>query len=394
LRSFHIARAIATGGECLLAAPAVNPEYLNELQESGLFRDIQLLPVRPGHGRWQRKLRTNNGHYLAMGWPRYLQECRDILRKLIDRHSANLVLGVNLSVAEFICAIPGVYRVLDDFDCHTLTLERELEINRSDLPIVSSIKKKLALLRYRRQESRLHSFFDLVTTIAPPDAERLRRLSPEALIKVVPNGVDEKLLNLRNTEAELTDSIAFWGNLEFKPNLSAVRFFVDHVYAPYLADKNVTLFLIGGGAGDWIKSLPEKFPRIKVTGFIEDLAPLVTRIPVMVNPMVSGSGLKNKLLEAFALERAVVSTTMGSDCIDAEPGKHFRQADSPEDIADQILELLNDPEESRKLGQRARRFVARKYTWEAIEVQWRDVLASVQMGPRRADGGRPMLKDN
>ena len=137
-----------------------------------------------------------------------------------------------------------------------------------------------------------------------------------------------------------------------------------------------------------MKSLPQRLPKVRVTGFVEDLAPVVSRIPIMVNPMVSGSGLKNKLLEAFALGRAVVSTSMGSESVDAEPGQHFRLADDPKKFADEILELIKKPEESRKLGDRARQFVAEKYTWGGVEKEWRNVLASVRAMPRRRLGDR------
>ena len=96
----------------------------------------------------------------------------------------------------------------------------------------------------------------------------------------------------------------------------------------------------------------------------------------MVNPMVSGSGLKNKLLEAFALGRAVVSTAMGSEAIKATPGEHFLLGRDAKDFAHKVMYLVSDPTAAQALGARARQLIEQRYTWHAVENQWRSLLTS------------------
>ena len=96
----------------------------------------------------------------------------------------------------------------------------------------------------------------------------------------------------------------------------------------------------------------------------------------MVNPMVSGSGLKNKLLEAFALGRAVVSTAMGSEAINATPGEHFLLGRDAKDFAHKVIYLLSDPIAAQALGARARQLIEQRYTWHEVENQWRSLLTS------------------
>ena len=376
LRNYHIARALAQDGTCLLAAPAVNPQYLDELHETGMFHEILLLPVRPAAGRWRRTLRLDETFYLQRGWPAYLEQCRLMLKDIACRYDVTMVMAVNLGVSQFVTELPGVIRVLDDCDCVTLTLERDYALCGPEMTFSARLARLLSTYRYRRQESRLHEAFDLVTTISPVDAHRLSALSPRAKIEVVPNGVDRKLLDYENPASVIDGAIAFWGNLGFSPNETAIRYFFDEIYEPYLANLGVPCFVIGGGGAGWIKELPRRFPAVQTSGFVKDLPALVSRIPIMVNPMVSGSGLKNKLLEAFALGRAVVSTAMGSEAIKATPGEHFLLGRDAKDFAHKVMYLVSDPTAAQALGARARQLIEQRYTWHAVENQWRSLLTS------------------
>jgi glycosyltransferase involved in cell wall biosynthesis len=95
----------------------------------------------------------------------------------------------------------------------------------------------------------------------------------------------------------------------------------------------------------------------------------------MVNPMVS-SGLKNKLLEAFALGRAAVSTAMGSEAINATAGEHFLLGRDEKDFAHKVMDLVSDPTAAQALGARERQLIEQRYTWDTVENQWRSLLTS------------------
>ena len=86
----------------------------------------------------------------------------------------------------------------------------------------------------------------------------------------------------------------------------------------------------------------------------------------MINPMVEGSGLKNKVLEAFACRVPVVSTPLGIEAIDAMPGRHYVKADSPGDFAEAVTSLLADPAYASEIAEAARLLVESKYRWSAI----------------------------
>lgn len=151
LRNYHIARALAQDGTCILAAPAVNPQYLDELHETGMFHEILLFPVRPAAGRWRRTLRLDETFYLQRGWPAYLEQCRLMLKDIACRYDVTMVMAVNLGVSQFVTELPGVIRVLDDCDCVTLTLERDYALCGPEMMFPARLARLLSTYRYRRQ---------------------------------------------------------------------------------------------------------------------------------------------------------------------------------------------------------------------------------------------------
>jgi glycosyltransferase involved in cell wall biosynthesis len=240
----------------------------------------------------------------------------------------------------------------------------------------------LHLRRTRVQEARLSEWADAVTTISPVDAARLRVLARtrDPAITVVPNGVADVLLTRGFEEEELPNTIAFWGVLNFEPNLTAVWHFYRNVFVPYLRNRGIVWYIIGPHPSADLLRLGEQDSSVRVTGFVEDLYGLASKIPVMVNPMIMGSGLKNKALEAFALRRTVVSTGLGMEAIRAVDGMHFLQADTPLTFADAIISALQSPSDRLKIGNAARQLVLREYTWATVGHQWRAVVDRVLAG--------------
>ena len=104
--------------------------------------------------------------------------------------------------------------------------------------------------------------------------------------------------------------------------------------------------------------------KIFVTGFVDDVRPFYAKGAVFIVPLRSGGGMRLKILEAMAMGKAVVSTTIGAEGIRAAHGKEILLADDPESFADYTCNLLKDPDLRRQLGDNARNLVCNQYTWE------------------------------
>jgi glycosyltransferase involved in cell wall biosynthesis len=159
--------------------------------------------------------------------------------------------------------------------------------------------------------------------------------------------------------------VVFSGNFDYPPNIAAVRFFRDRVW-PRLSRRwpQLRWRLVGrnpGGARRHVRS----DPRIELTGPVEDALTELAAAKVVVVPLLSGSGTRVKIIEAWAAGRAVVSTSIGAEGLPAVNGQHLMLADTPEAFAQAVTALLESPDERRRLGQAGRLLYERELTWPA-----------------------------
>ena len=103
-----------------------------------------------------------------------------------------------------------------------------------------------------------------------------------------------------------------------------------------------------------------------MTGFVRDVRPYVKEASVVVVPLRVGGGTRLKILEALALGKPLVSTTVGAEGIEAVPDRDLVIADRAEEFADEVVSLLSQPERREALGDAGRRLVQGKYNWEGI----------------------------
>jgi len=202
---------------------------------------------------------------------------------------------------------------------------------------------------------------------------------------IFPNGLDDSYIGPL-PEAGDRRGVAFWGNQSFAPNCEALRFFVHEVYLPRLRDQGVELCVIGADPPSWLVELAADDPSIVLPGYVDDLRTVATRYPIMINPMRTGSGLKNKVLEAFGLGLVVVSTPLGVEAIpDASDGEHLVCAGSAAEFGATILALLGDRARRQRLRQAAHALVHERYRWETVGRRWRALL---ERGRPATDGQR------
>ena len=378
LRAFHLAREVASTRPCHLVTCSTPDPWDDELIRTGIFRTITRLRLPSGPPAATRHVRWSDRAYWRRSHPAGFRRVRHQLERLIAELDVGVVVAADLWLAEFVLALDGVGRVVDDCDCVWLTLTRQLRL-ATDLSPGSRVALWLHAWRVRGLESGLTARADLVTTVAPMDASVLRRLSrrrPEA-VRVLPNGVAPALLEPVPPAPERPAAIAFWGNLDFGPNRDAVWHFYRQIYLPHLRGTGIQCCFIGPNPDPQLVQAVQDDPQVTVTGLVDDLFSLVRGFPVVINPMVSGSGIKNKMLEAFALGRAVVSSTLGMEGIAAVPGQHYIAADTPPAFARGIRELLDDPARRSEMGQRARALVLERYTWNRIGEEWRGLLEEI-----------------
>ena len=213
---------------------------------------------------------------------------------------------------------------------------------------------------YRTLEREWLPRFDAVLVASDEDRSRIRH----ARVYVYPNALPAMAAPAACEE----NCIVFSGNLEYHPNIEAVRWFREKIW-PRVRERDPQLeWRLIGRNPEAVERLVRGDPRICLTGAIENAVDQIARAKVCVVPLLSGSGTRFKILEAWAAGRAVVSTTLGAEGLQARNDQELAIADSPDKFAEWIARLLADPGMRRSLGEAGRALYLEKFTWEAA---WR-----------------------
>jgi len=223
--------------------------------------------------------------------------------------------------------------------------------------------KSAALGRFaraaRRMEARWIPRFSAVLVASERDAGRVRQIAPQAAVYVFPNALSE----VAEPPVSEENVIVFSGNLEYEPNISAVRFFRAQVW-PLLRERwpELRWRLIGRNPHAVVQYVRGD-ERIELTGPVADAVVELAKARVVVVPLLAGSGTRVKILEAWAAGRAVVSTTVGAEGLPVRDGEHLLLRDTAESFAAAVSALLAAPEERLRLGAAGRRLWEREFTW-------------------------------
>ncbi len=181
------------------------------------------------------------------------------------------------------------------------------------------------------------------------------------------NGVDLQYFSPRpvSSGSARQPSLVFTGMMDYWPNIEGVEWFVERIFPRIRsAVPDVRLFIVGNRPTAQVLRLGTT-PGVTVTGFVEDVREYIANASVCVVPLRIARGIQNKLLEAMAMGKAVVSTGEAFEGLRAEKGRDLQVAADEESFAGETIGLLRDAERARRLGACARQCVERHYSWES-----------------------------
>lgn len=184
-------------------------------------------------------------------------------------------------------------------------------------------------------------------------------------IRIIPNGVSEEFLNiLPKTSSGDSPTVAFTGAMDYTPNEQAAIFFAQRVM-PLLRQKHPTVKFFVIGKRPSVELLQLAGDSVIVTGEVPSVANYLNNIDIIVAPLLSGAGMKNKVLEALAASRPVVASAIAVEGIDLTAGKDYLLAESPEQWVAAIDQLLVNPAQASKLAENGKNQIGSRYSWES-----------------------------
>jgi glycosyltransferase involved in cell wall biosynthesis len=246
--------------------------------------------------------------------------------------------------------------------------------------------------RWRRFETRATRRYPHVIAMSRKDAELL---GPRVGTSVVENGVD--LARYRPEPETAGQRLLFIGSFRHFPNVEAYRFFAERVW-PLVRDKFPDMRLTVVCGPDYltywraVTDSPEPPPdgRIRMLGFVADVRPLYVEANLAIVPTTVSAGTNVKVLEAMAMQRAVVSTASGCAGLGLLHGHSVWVADTPEAFAAGIATLIADPERRGQMAQAAYGHAVRNFDWQALAEKQRAVVRSLLPDKPRQRGAREM----
>lgn len=237
-------------------------------------------------------------------------------------------------------------------------------------------------------EPRYAENFDLCVTVSEPDRRLLRQLNPRLRVEVVPNGVDTREYRPLGS-SPTRRAILFIGNMGYAPCADGAIWFCREVLPRIRAHIPVDVWIVGSKPPAAVERL--QGAGVRVTGRVEDVVPYYERAAACVVPLRAGGGTRLKILEAMALGRPVVTTSIGCEGLEVVDGHHLLIADRPERFAEQTLRVLGEKQLSARLVQAARRRVVERYDWDAIARRQLELYERPAPGPTRVARKGPRM---
>jgi glycosyltransferase involved in cell wall biosynthesis len=263
--------------------------------------------------------------------------------------------------------------IFDDHNAEYVLQRRAFETDvRQPKRWIAALYSLIQWKKLSRYEAMVCRLADRVVAVSEADRAALQRLVPGLNVTVVPNGVDIEFYNdqpkFGHWDLDIgICSLVFTGKMDFRPNVDAVVWFCQEVLPLVQREvPDVRFYVVGQSPHRRVLRLADD-PAVTVTGHVDDVRPYIASACVYVIPLRIGGGTRLKVLEAMAMGKPIVSTSLGCEGFDGlVPGRELLVGDTPAEFAQRVIELLDDAPQRERLGRAARRFVEEHYDWRLI----------------------------
>jgi sugar transferase (PEP-CTERM/EpsH1 system associated) len=351
---------------------------------------VPFAPAAKGTAGFYLDLARNVASALPYAVARYrVPALTQRLRELVARGGVDVVVCDFLAPSLNVPADLGVPTVLFQHNVEAAIWERHAQVATQPVKRRYMREQWRRMLRHERAECRR---FDRVIAVSPQDAEVFRRDFGVAGAAHVPTGVDVDFFRPTGQVARQPRELVFTGSMDWMPNEDAIRWFEREIL-PLVrrAVPDVKLTVVGRNPPASIRALGEGDPAIEVTGSVPDVRPYMERAGVFIVPIRVGGGTRLKIFEAMAMERPVVSTTVGAEGLPLRDGVDALLADEPAAFAAAVVGLLQDPARGAALAAAGAAVVRAEYGWDGVAARFAALCADAIAAPS-LDGARPVSR--
>ena len=297
----------------------------------------------------------------------------DQIRDRLGEYQAVLISDLHLApMVEHFDPENTTRRILVTLDFETLRYER---LAASTEVSLRRVYWWLTARRLGKFEPRVHLMYDDIIYVSYEDRRQLAERHPRAAerVRVIPIPLDIAQWQRKpDSPAVEKDTVLFTGNMNYGPNRHAVTWFHKNVWPLLRAARPAARWLIIGYDAD--RYLKDLGPGVEVHSSVPDVTPFVHRATVIVSPLQSGTGMKNKVIENMAAAKAVIGTRLSFDGIAITDGVEGVISDEPRDMAEKIVSLFEDDARRAAIEARAEQFAVEQFEMSRVMKLWRKVI--------------------
>lgn len=339
-------------------------EYADHVEAFPIPQDGHLLRFAFDH------IRSAIGRRAYTRWVYESRAFRRRLRELFQPGVFKLVHLDSLDLVAYAPLLAPIPIVCAHHNVESSLLRRRAELATGWRRHYLRLQSRLVEREERTWCPRMH----LNVVVSDVDADRLASNSPEAEVLIMPNGVDTRALVPSPDDDRR--GIVFVGGHTWFPNRDGMEYFAEAIL-PRIRERHPDVEVT------WVGRAPEEIRAhyarlgVRMTGYVDDIRPFVHRAACFVVPLRVGGGTRLKILDAWALGKAVVSTTAGCEGLSTANGVNMLIADDPDEFATAVTRVLEDAELRRRLEAGGRSTAVRYYDWKQVAVPMLDRYESI-----------------
>ena len=295
--------------------------------------------------------------------------------KALNEETWDALIVVQSNCAAWMDYLPAFpVRVLVMHDVRALVCERRARIARS---MAEKAGYLLQSRLYRRFERLYSSKYDLIVTVSSSDEAWVRKHYRPQQVVTIPIPVDRNYFAPMPDEPVVKSRILFTGMMNHPPNVDAACFFVRDVF-PQIRETipKAQFWIVGRDPAPEVEELAA-FPGVVVTGLVPDIRPYKARAEVEVVPLRFGAGMRQKILEAWSMEKCVVSTRIGAEGLDYEDGTNILIADDPKTMVEKVITALENPNLSESIGREGKKLIINQHNPGILSKRYYNAITSV-----------------
>jgi len=379
IRTFNLLKRVASDYEITLISFGREEKEKEKIEALRKFCK-RIILISEKKSKWTSFLCSIAGRLPYSIRRYYSSKMERLIKKLINSENFDLIHCDSLQMSFNLRSVNSIPKVLTEHNVESQIWQRWASEEKNFLKryFIKGQYKKISCYEFE-----ILKMFDCCIAVSEEDKKIIEENSQIKKVWVVPNGVDcdyfdpDKMKSLHLLEKEF--SLIFTGSLDWYPNQDALIYFFTEIY-PLLKKRipQISINIVGRNPSKSILKFARRDNSINIVGRVEDIRPFIFASQIFVVPLRIGGGTRLKILEAMAMAKPVISTSVGAEGLGVTHEENIILADNPYEFASKILRLFEDKNLREKIGKNARQFVKEKYDWNIVAEKlvkvWKEMI--------------------